>query len=191
MSAQSRIQLEEAICNNMHRLTQQHFSSRLARLPTEISAKEVLQTLLSIRNIFTVNLACNSQNSRQLLQRGYQKSEKASVNVRSHFPSSVMVWAGITVSGNVSITRLVFEQGGDFFNLTLDDLEGFRTSTKTALETMANAALKSGVPLSTSSMKLPLRMSAAHFSIDAGIALLQANVDLYSSLYSYPTTNYS
>uniref|UniRef100_A0A1I7WNY7 HTH psq-type domain-containing protein n=1 Tax=Heterorhabditis bacteriophora TaxID=37862 RepID=A0A1I7WNY7_HETBA len=44
--------------------------------------------------ILTVNLAFNSQNSRQLLQRGHQRSEKASVNSRSHFPSSGMVWAG-------------------------------------------------------------------------------------------------
>uniref|UniRef100_A0A1I7WU49 HTH psq-type domain-containing protein n=1 Tax=Heterorhabditis bacteriophora TaxID=37862 RepID=A0A1I7WU49_HETBA len=46
----------------------------------------------------TVNSTCNSQNSRQHLQRGHQRSEKASVNSRSHFPSSVMVWAGITAS---------------------------------------------------------------------------------------------
>uniref|UniRef100_A0A1I7XHS2 Ricin B-type lectin domain-containing protein n=1 Tax=Heterorhabditis bacteriophora TaxID=37862 RepID=A0A1I7XHS2_HETBA len=50
------------------------------------------------KTIFTVNLACINQNSGQLLQRGHQRSEKASVNSRSHFPSSVMVWAGITAS---------------------------------------------------------------------------------------------
>uniref|UniRef100_A0A1I7XN71 DDE_3 domain-containing protein n=1 Tax=Heterorhabditis bacteriophora TaxID=37862 RepID=A0A1I7XN71_HETBA len=53
----------------------------------------------------TVNSTCNSQNSWQLLQRGHQRSEKASVNSRSHFPSSVMVWACITALGK---TPLVF-----------------------------------------------------------------------------------
>uniref|UniRef100_A0A1I7XV22 HTH_8 domain-containing protein n=1 Tax=Heterorhabditis bacteriophora TaxID=37862 RepID=A0A1I7XV22_HETBA len=41
----------------------------------------------------------------QLVQRRHQRSEKASVNVRSHFPSSVMVWTGINASDK---TPLVF-----------------------------------------------------------------------------------
>uniref|UniRef100_A0A1I7WH57 HTH_Tnp_Tc3_2 domain-containing protein n=1 Tax=Heterorhabditis bacteriophora TaxID=37862 RepID=A0A1I7WH57_HETBA len=61
--------------------------------------------LFTDEKISTVNSTCNSQNSRQHLQRGHQRSEKASVNSRSHFPSSVMVWAGITASGK---TPLVF-----------------------------------------------------------------------------------
>uniref|UniRef100_A0A1I7WUS1 HTH_Tnp_Tc3_2 domain-containing protein n=1 Tax=Heterorhabditis bacteriophora TaxID=37862 RepID=A0A1I7WUS1_HETBA len=61
--------------------------------------------LFTDEKIFTVNSTCISQNSRQLLQRGHQRSEKASVNSRNNFPSSVMVWAGITASGK---TPLVF-----------------------------------------------------------------------------------
>uniref|UniRef100_A0A1I7XCU2 HTH_Tnp_Tc3_2 domain-containing protein n=1 Tax=Heterorhabditis bacteriophora TaxID=37862 RepID=A0A1I7XCU2_HETBA len=61
---------------------------------------------IQARTIRTPNgTTCNSQNSRQLLQRGHQRSEKASVNSRSHFPSSVMVWTDITASGK---TPLVF-----------------------------------------------------------------------------------
>uniref|UniRef100_A0A1I7X7Q7 Transposase n=1 Tax=Heterorhabditis bacteriophora TaxID=37862 RepID=A0A1I7X7Q7_HETBA len=45
--------------------------------------------------IFTVNSACNSQNNGQLFHHGHQRFEKSSVNIRSHFPSSIMVRAGI------------------------------------------------------------------------------------------------
>uniref|UniRef100_A0A1I7WTT7 Transposase n=1 Tax=Heterorhabditis bacteriophora TaxID=37862 RepID=A0A1I7WTT7_HETBA len=52
-----------------------------------------------VEGIFTVNPAFNSENNRQLLQRGHQWSEKASINTRSHFPSPVMILAEITASG--------------------------------------------------------------------------------------------
>uniref|UniRef100_A0A1I7XTL5 DYW_deaminase domain-containing protein n=1 Tax=Heterorhabditis bacteriophora TaxID=37862 RepID=A0A1I7XTL5_HETBA len=52
-----------------------------------------------------VNTACNSQNRRQLLQHVYQRSEKASVNSRSHFQLFVIVWAGMSASDK---TPLVF-----------------------------------------------------------------------------------
>uniref|UniRef100_A0A1I7WCR8 Calpain catalytic domain-containing protein n=1 Tax=Heterorhabditis bacteriophora TaxID=37862 RepID=A0A1I7WCR8_HETBA len=69
--------------------------------------------------MFTVNSTCNSQNSRQLLQRGHQRSGKVSVNSRSHFPSSVMVWARITASGKASLVFVekkscVTAKGGNF-----------------------------------------------------------------------------
>uniref|UniRef100_A0A1I7XI57 Retinol dehydrogenase 14 n=1 Tax=Heterorhabditis bacteriophora TaxID=37862 RepID=A0A1I7XI57_HETBA len=51
-----------------------------------------------MRKFSLLNPACNSQNRRQRLQRGHQRSEEASVNVRSHVPSSVIDRAGITVS---------------------------------------------------------------------------------------------
>ncbi|EGT37599.1 hypothetical protein CAEBREN_29907 [Caenorhabditis brenneri] len=47
LSGQSRIQLEEAICEHMNRLTQQHFSTRLARIPRSLSAKELLEIIIS------------------------------------------------------------------------------------------------------------------------------------------------
>lgn len=48
LSGQSRLQLEEAICEHMNRLTQQHFSTRLARIPRSLSAKELLEIVISV-----------------------------------------------------------------------------------------------------------------------------------------------
>uniref|UniRef100_A0A1I7X0B0 HTH_Tnp_Tc3_2 domain-containing protein n=1 Tax=Heterorhabditis bacteriophora TaxID=37862 RepID=A0A1I7X0B0_HETBA len=42
--------------------------------------------LFTHEKILTVNSTCNGQNNRQLLQRGQQRSEKASVNVRTKAP---------------------------------------------------------------------------------------------------------
>uniref|UniRef100_A0A1I7WHZ5 DDE-1 domain-containing protein n=1 Tax=Heterorhabditis bacteriophora TaxID=37862 RepID=A0A1I7WHZ5_HETBA len=70
-------------------------SKKLLRIVQKGRAPNVLFTA---EKIFTVNPVCNSQNSRQILQRDYQRSGKASANSRIHFPSSVMVWAGITAS---------------------------------------------------------------------------------------------
>uniref|UniRef100_A0A1I7X4H4 HTH_Tnp_Tc3_2 domain-containing protein n=1 Tax=Heterorhabditis bacteriophora TaxID=37862 RepID=A0A1I7X4H4_HETBA len=50
-----------------------------------------LNVIFIDEKIFAVNTACNNQNRRQLFQLGHQRSEKASVNVRSHFQSSVIV----------------------------------------------------------------------------------------------------
>uniref|UniRef100_A0A1I7WDY7 HTH_Tnp_Tc3_2 domain-containing protein n=1 Tax=Heterorhabditis bacteriophora TaxID=37862 RepID=A0A1I7WDY7_HETBA len=44
--------------------------------------------LFTDEKIFTVNSTCNSQNSRQLLQCGFQRFTKTSVDTRSHFPSA-------------------------------------------------------------------------------------------------------
>uniref|UniRef100_A0A7I5E7H4 DDE_3 domain-containing protein n=1 Tax=Haemonchus contortus TaxID=6289 RepID=A0A7I5E7H4_HAECO len=55
--------------------------------------------------IFTVEVAHNSQNQRQLLPRAEKNSRKRRVKTRSLFPKSVMVWAGITSEGK---TPLVF-----------------------------------------------------------------------------------
>ncbi|VDP02088.1 unnamed protein product [Heligmosomoides polygyrus] len=46
MSSQAKVQLEDAICENVYRLTQQHFSSRLAKLPSHISARTFFKTFL-------------------------------------------------------------------------------------------------------------------------------------------------
>uniref|UniRef100_A0A1I7WR36 DDE_Tnp_ISL3 domain-containing protein n=1 Tax=Heterorhabditis bacteriophora TaxID=37862 RepID=A0A1I7WR36_HETBA len=45
-----------------------------------------LNVLFTDEKFFTVNLACNSQNNKQLLRRGHQTSQKASVKVRSKTP---------------------------------------------------------------------------------------------------------
>uniref|UniRef100_A0A1I7XUB2 G_PROTEIN_RECEP_F1_2 domain-containing protein n=1 Tax=Heterorhabditis bacteriophora TaxID=37862 RepID=A0A1I7XUB2_HETBA len=54
--------------------------------------------------------SCLRQNSRQLLQRGHQRSEKAPINTINRFPPSVMLWAGITASGK---TPLIFVEEND------------------------------------------------------------------------------
>uniref|UniRef100_A0A1I7WW71 Rho-GAP domain-containing protein n=1 Tax=Heterorhabditis bacteriophora TaxID=37862 RepID=A0A1I7WW71_HETBA len=82
-------------------------SNKLLSIVQQVRAPNVLFT---DEKIFTVNSTCNSQNSGQHLQRGHQRSEKASVNSRSHFPSSVMVWAGITASDK---TPRNFYEGSD------------------------------------------------------------------------------
>uniref|UniRef100_A0A1I7XK55 HTH_Tnp_IS630 domain-containing protein n=1 Tax=Heterorhabditis bacteriophora TaxID=37862 RepID=A0A1I7XK55_HETBA len=48
--------------------------------------------LFTDEQIPTVNPANNCQISRQLLQCGRQRSEKASVDSKSHFPSSITFW---------------------------------------------------------------------------------------------------
>ncbi|ETN82258.1 LBP / BPI / CETP family protein [Necator americanus] len=92
---------------------------------------------------------------------------------------------GTYLKGKVSITKLTFNNGVDFFQLTISDLDGLRKTTKTAIENMANAVFGAGIPLSTSSANSPLRLSALQVSILPGVALLQANVDLYSSFYNH------
>ncbi|CAJ0589972.1 unnamed protein product [Cylicocyclus nassatus] len=92
---------------------------------------------------------------------------------------------GNHLKGRVSIGRLTFNNGIEFFKLTADDLDGLRKTTKTALENMANAILNAGIPLSNSSPNSPLRLSAVHVSVQSGVVLLQANVDLYSSFYNH------
>ncbi|KAK5972745.1 hypothetical protein GCK32_022312, partial [Trichostrongylus colubriformis] len=87
--------------------------------------------------------------------------------------------------GRLSLTKLTFNPGVEFFGLTVNQLEGLRKSTKSALENIINAVLNAGVPLSASSVNLALRMSAIHVSIAPGAALVQANVDLYSSFYNH------
>lgn len=63
------------------------------------------KVLFTDESIFTVEPFHNSQNRRQLLKKGQQKSEKAKTIGHSHFPASVMVWAGICSTGK---TPLVF-----------------------------------------------------------------------------------
>lgn len=56
----------------------------------------------------------------------------------------------LSILGRVSITRLTFSNGIEFFRLTAEDLDGLRKTTKTALENMANSVLGAGIPLSAS-----------------------------------------
>ncbi|VDP10685.1 unnamed protein product [Heligmosomoides polygyrus] len=86
--------------------------------------------------------------------------------------------------GKLSITRLSFIDGVDFFGLDVNDLDGLRKTTKMALENMANAIFSAGIPLTSSTLE-SLRLSALHVTVLPGVVLLQANVDLYSSFYNH------
>ncbi|KAK6753565.1 hypothetical protein RB195_012885 [Necator americanus] len=344
MSAQSRQQLEEAICENMYRLTQQHFSSRLSKLPPQVSVHTMLKNLLSLNSKLEVDSEAGSNNitfiardithffnverlrhlmidmtlldasathedftvgisgqvsstkstetspyripfpfrlppnsqrrmveiavseySANTLLYFAHKTNSLLFHVDSHSPgvgsllkttctvdevclsdqveevgtaypdrsleliirtTSPPIIAlekdiirlslkgrclfflegtrqrvgvipftaevhmrlqteGTYLKGKVSITKLTFNNGVDFFQLTISDLDGLRKTTKTAIENMANAVFGAGIPLSTSSANSPLRLSALQVSILPGVALLQANVDLYSSFYNH------
>lgn len=65
--------------------------------------------LFTDEKIFTVEQAHNHQNDRQLLPQGPPSTRNAKLITRSHFPASVMVWAGICGSGK---TPLVFVEKG-------------------------------------------------------------------------------
>ena len=65
--------------------------------------------LFTDEKIFTVERCHNHQNDRILLQKGSSTSPDASTITRNHFPSHVMVWAGVTANGK---TPLVFVDKG-------------------------------------------------------------------------------
>ncbi|KAK6018584.1 hypothetical protein OSTOST_15825 [Ostertagia ostertagi] len=92
---------------------------------------------------------------------------------------------GSQLRGSIAITKLTFNPGVEFFGLTVQHLDGLRKSTKKALENMINGVLNAGIPLTASYIDTSLRLSAIHVSIAPGAALLQANVDLYSSFYNH------
>ncbi|CAJ0961015.1 unnamed protein product, partial [Mesorhabditis belari] len=90
---------------------------------------------------------------------------------------------GSTVKGSLKIEDFRFLKGVDFFGLKVEDLEGFKNSIKGTMENMVNKALDAGISLSTEDLNLPLRLSSPIISLEDGILMLQANLDLYSTLY--------
>ncbi|KAJ1345681.1 hypothetical protein KIN20_000270 [Parelaphostrongylus tenuis] len=83
------------------------------------------------------------------------------------------------------ITKLTFNKGIEFFGLSARDLDGLRKSTQKALENIANAAVRNGIPLSASQFSIPLQLSDIHISILPSGVFLQANADLYSAFYNH------
>lgn len=69
------------------------------------AAGRLQRVLFTDEKLFTVQPHLNCQNHRQLLRKGQQKTRLAKTIGHSHFPSSVMVWAGISAAGK---TPLVF-----------------------------------------------------------------------------------
>lgn len=77
------------------------------------------KVLFTDEKIFTIEPLHNRQNHRQLLKKGQQKTSVAKKFGRSHFPASVMVWAGICATGktplifinrNVKINAAIYQQ---------------------------------------------------------------------------------
>lgn len=77
-------------------------SRRMLRL---LGGARLSKVLFTDEKIFTIEPLHNRQNRRQLLKKGQQKTTAAKTIGRSHFPASVMVWAGICATGK---TPLVF-----------------------------------------------------------------------------------
>ncbi|CAI2354511.1 unnamed protein product [Caenorhabditis sp. 36 PRJEB53466] len=88
------------------------------------------------------------------------------------------------LQGSVLIQTLDFSQDVDFLGLSVSDLDGLRRTTKAALQNFVSSATSQGFTLSTSSMHSPLRLFHPEVSFLPGALLLQADVDLYRSLYS-------
>lgn len=86
--------------------------------------------------------------------------------------------------GTVTIQSLDFIQGIDFLGMSVSDLDGLRRTTKSALQNFASSATANGFTLSTASMHSPLRLSHPEVSLLPNALLLQADVDLYRTLYS-------
>lgn len=65
--------------------------------------------LFTDEKLFSIQQAHNSQNDRQVLPDGPEHNQHKEFVSRSHFPASVMVWAGVTATGK---TPLVFVEKG-------------------------------------------------------------------------------
>jgi transposase len=76
------------------------------KLKRIVAAGRYRSVLFTDEKVFTVERHHNHHNDRQLLRRG---SSKLPTIMRSHYPASVMVWAGITSDGK---TPLVFVDKG-------------------------------------------------------------------------------
>lgn len=81
-------------------------SRRLRRLAAAGRHKTVLFT---DEKVFTIEQAHNHQNDRQLLPKGSLKGPNVKFVTRQHFPTSVMVWAGICATGK---TPMIFVEKG-------------------------------------------------------------------------------
>ncbi|ULT90744.1 hypothetical protein L3Y34_008810 [Caenorhabditis briggsae] len=91
---------------------------------------------------------------------------------------------GGKLTGSVTIQSLDFTPGVDFLALSVSDLDGLRRTTKSALQNFISSATADGFTLSTASMHSPLRLSHPEVSLLPNALLLQADVDLYRTLYS-------
>lgn len=95
-----------------HHLDDQKKANRLkkARIMRRLAAagRHRLVLFTDEKN-FNIEQAHNHQNDRQILPKGSLKNSNAKLITRSHFPASVMVWAGVCGTGE---TPLVFVEKG-------------------------------------------------------------------------------
>lgn len=95
------------------------------------------------------------------------------------------------LTGTVTIQSLDFVSGVDFLGMSVSDLDGLRRTTKAALQNFVSSTTADGFTLSTASMHSPLRLFHPEVSLLPNALLLQADVDLYRTLYSARKTRKS
>lgn len=95
-----------------------------------------------------------------------------------------MKTVGGKLTGTVLIQSLDFTPGVDFLGMSESDLDGLRRTTKAALQNFVSSAIADGFTLSTASMHSPLRLFHPEISLLPNALLLQADVDLYRTLYT-------
>ena len=103
-----KLRLRSYKINRTHFLNETMKEKRLAKARKMIrllAGARLSKVLFTDEKIFTVEPFHNRQNRRQLLKKGQQKTAAAKTIGRSHFPASVMVWAGICSTGK---TPLIF-----------------------------------------------------------------------------------
>ena len=98
---------------------QRRFGKLLIIVVSLVGDGHLSTILFTDEKIFTIERYHNRQNCRQLMKKGQKKSFDANIVTKSHFPSSVMVWAGICSTGktplvfidrNVKINAEVYQQ---------------------------------------------------------------------------------
>lgn len=118
----SRTSAQRIVKDNLgmrsYRLLQGQTLTEPAKEQRLVKAKKLLtffkqtrahNVLFTDEKVFTIEVARNSQNHRQLLSPVNKNCQKRRIRTRTLFPKSVMVWGGITASGK---TPLVFIQKG-------------------------------------------------------------------------------
>jgi len=113
-----RLKLRSYKHGDGHFISEAMTRNRLKKCRKLLRLRNFGTVLFTDEKIFTVKRTRNHQNDRQLLRnRGvkfsalleYQKKFEKKVVPHSHFPQSIMVWAGITATGK---TPLVFKERG-------------------------------------------------------------------------------
>lgn len=68
-----------------------------------ISGAGLQKVLFTDEKIFITEPFHSRQNRRQLLNKGQKRTTAAKIITRSHFPASVMAWAGICATGKTLV----------------------------------------------------------------------------------------